>query len=86
MCGSFASASRNASVRWAVSSVTRRSESGWMSSSSSGASGVGAAGAPPTVMTARCTAPSGAGDRRLAVAFGLAPATGSTGASSSGRT
>ena len=51
--GSFASASRRASVRCAVSSVMSRSGSGLAVSSSS--SSTGSADAPPTVMTARWT-------------------------------
>ena len=50
-CGWLATASRRASVRCAVNSVTRRSGSGLMPSSSSSSSA--GAGWPPMVMTAR---------------------------------
>lgn len=49
----FATASRNARVRWAVSSVTNRSESRRLVSSSSVLSGSEPADTAPTVMTAR---------------------------------
>ena len=52
-CGLFANASRSASVRCAVSSVTSRSGSGLTASSSSS----GFSASPPTVMTVRCTLP-----------------------------
>ena len=64
-CGSFASASRSASVRWAVSSVTSRSGSGLIASSSSSS---GSAGAPPMVMTARCTDSMAVVARRSSIA------------------
>src|SRR3546814_4386538 len=50
-CELFATASRSASVRCAVSSVTSRSGKGLTTSSSSSSGSVW----PPMVMTARCT-------------------------------
>ena len=61
--GSPASASRSARVRWAVSSVTSRSDSGRIASSSSGVSISGPVGAPPMVMTARWRRAVGADSR-----------------------
>ena len=66
-CGFFATASRSASVRCAVSSINSRSGSGAMASSSSSAGKA----SPPTVMTATCEARCAAGLGGFAGAIGI---------------